>query len=108
MDFLERWSQYQAVRGVLELEERVATGPPEFRWYEELHGALMLNCIGNGHGAVSLMALGSYVNHRPGRTPTLTPTLTLIITQVWRLPWRSEPGVWQEGTGSGSWPGGAP
>ena len=26
----------------------------------------MLNCIGNGNGAVSLMRLGSYVNHRSG------------------------------------------
>lgn len=69
MDFLERWSQYQSVKAVLQHEERVATGAPEFRWYEELHGAMMLNCIGNGTGAVSLMALGSYVNH--SRDPSM-------------------------------------
>ena len=62
MSFEERFSQFQWVRSALE----AGPGELEFRWYEQLHSLCMLNCIGNGEHAVTLMRLGSFVNHGSG------------------------------------------
>lgn len=59
MSLMERYNQWQCVQRVLG-EKPTSL---DFRWYDQLHSLFMLNCIGNGDHAVTLMKLGSYVNH---------------------------------------------